>query len=69
MTAQRIPLTFPPKLAKPAVRALHNAGLTTLTQVARWSREELLELHGMGPNAIKQLESALAEHGASLRKP
>ena len=55
-----------PKLAAPATRALHNAGLTTLRQVADVPRHELAGLHGMGPKALRIIEEALAEHGLEL---
>ena len=55
-----------PKLSAPATRALHNAGLTTLRQVADVPRQELADLHGMGPKALRIIEEALAEHGLEL---
>lgn len=55
-----------PKVGAPATRALHNAGLTTLRQVADIPRKELAELHGMGPKALRILDEALAEHGLKL---
>jgi predicted flap endonuclease-1-like 5' DNA nuclease len=55
-----------PKIGAPATRALHNAGLTTLRQVADVPRKELAALHGMGPKALRILDEALAEHGLKL---
>jgi DNA-directed RNA polymerase alpha subunit len=55
-----------PKISAPAVRALHNAGYTTLRQLADVPRHELAELHGMGPKAMNIIEQALAEHGLRL---
>jgi predicted flap endonuclease-1-like 5' DNA nuclease len=55
-----------PKIGAPATRALHNAGLTTLRQVADVPRNELAALHGMGPKALRILDEALAEHGLKL---
>ncbi len=43
------------KLAKPALRALINAGLYQKQQVISFSKSELAQLHGMGPSAIKKL--------------
>jgi DNA-directed RNA polymerase alpha subunit len=57
---------FPKELASPARRALAAAGYTQLTQLAQVSEEHLLNLHGIGPNAIRQLRRALAEKGLSL---
>ena len=55
-----------PKIGAPATRALHNAGYTTLRQLANTPRQELAALHGMGPKALAIIEQALAEHGLRL---
>jgi len=55
-----------PKLASPAQRALAQAGITQLAQLARISEAQLLQLHGIGPNAIKTLRLALAEKGLAF---
>lgn len=68
MPAKRVERSALPKLAAPAMRALNAAGITTLTQVARKSKKELLALHGMGPNAIQTLESAVAKQGRALKE-
>lgn len=57
-----------PKLAAPALRALNGAGIKSLTQLARWSREEIAALHGMGPNAISRLQDALNARQLSFKK-
>ena len=51
---------LPTGLAKPAVRALRAAGYTRLSQLAGVLDEELLALHGMGPNALQKIKAALA---------
>lgn len=56
-----------PKLAAPARRALAGAGYTRLDQLNGVSAAELKKLHGMGPNALKQLRSALEAKGMSLK--
>jgi DNA-directed RNA polymerase alpha subunit len=56
-----------PKVAKPAARALSQAGFTNLEQLTNISEKELLELHGMGPNAVERIKAALADHGLALR--
>lgn len=58
---------LPPRIGRPATRALYGAGLTTLDLVATRSEAELLELHGVGPSAVRTLEEALAERGKRLR--
>lgn len=55
-----------PKLASPARRALAGAGITSLAQLAGMSEAELLQLHGIGPNAIQALRLALQEKGLSF---
>ncbi len=56
-----------PKISAPAQRALQNAGINSLEQLTKISEAELLQLHGMGPNAIGKLHQALAEHKLSFR--
>ena len=56
-----------PKLAKPAQRALQNAGINKLKQLTEITEVELMQLHGMGPNALGKLKQALAERGLSFR--
>jgi len=50
-------------LAAPAVRALQAAGYGNVGQLAGVSRKHLASLHGMGPNALKKIEQALAARG------
>jgi hypothetical protein len=57
---------LPRTLAAPARRALAGAGYTSLDQLTAVTEQELLRLHGMGPNAIRQLKAALADHGLAL---
>ncbi len=59
---------LPASIGRPAMRALHGAGLTMLDQVATWSEAELLALHGVGPKAVGILTEALERSGHSLRE-
>jgi hypothetical protein len=59
---------FPPKLAKPAQRALAQAGYTRLEQLTQVTDAELAKLHGMGPKALGRLREALAAVGKSFAK-
>lgn len=54
-------------LAAPARRALENAGIKTIKQLARLSEKELLALHGMGPNAVTKLKTVLAANGLHFK--
>jgi hypothetical protein len=56
-----------PKLSAPARRALERAGYSRLEQLTDVPESELRKLHGMGPNAIEALRSALRERGLSFR--
>jgi len=55
-------------LASPAQRALANAGIQNLEQLAKFSEDEIKQLHGIGPNALKQLRLALHARGLSFAK-
>ena len=57
-----------PKLASPAQRALANAGIKNLAQLAKLSEAEIRELHGIGPNALITLRAALKAKGLSFVK-
>ncbi|GAB4580984.1 MAG: hypothetical protein Fur0022_37290 [Anaerolineales bacterium] len=53
-------------LAAPAQRALAGAGFTRLEQLTKITESELKQLHGIGPNALKQLRTALEARGWSF---
>lgn len=55
-------------LSAPARRALENAGIKTLTDLAKHSEAEILSLHGMGPASIPRLRQALKAKKMSFRK-
>ena len=55
-----------PKLAAPAQRALAGAHIQNLKQLTKYSETEIKELHGIGPNALKELRRALAAKGLSF---
>lgn len=50
---------LPNAIGKPATRALANAGITTLDQVADLTDAQLRALHGVGPKAVRVLREAL----------
>jgi hypothetical protein len=64
MTQQESDL--PIELAAPARRALVGAGYLRLEQLTKVSEAEIKQLHGIGPNAIKQLRRALGAKGLSF---
>ncbi len=55
--------SWPKGVSKPAQRALASAGFQEVNQLTKTSEAELLQLHGMGPKAIRHLREALAEQG------
>ena len=57
---------LPAKLSQPAQRALAGAGIQSLKQLTKFSEAEIKQLHGIGPNAMKQLRAALAAKGLSF---
>lgn len=65
---ERLESAFPKGIAKPALRALASAGISHLDQLTKLTEEELLSLHGMGPNAIRVLKDALKAKGKGLAK-
>jgi predicted Fe-Mo cluster-binding NifX family protein len=57
-----------PKLAAPARRALASAGLTSLDKLARAREADVMALHGMGPNALATLKTAMKARGLAFAK-
>ncbi|MEO8880422.1 MAG: hypothetical protein ABI446_08485 [Gemmatimonadaceae bacterium] len=55
-------------LSAPARRALERAGITSLRVLSGWSKEELLQLHGVGPSSIPKLQELLARDGLTLKE-
>lgn len=54
-------------ISAPARRALENAGIKTLKQLSKFSEKEISKLHGMGPNAVGKLQTALKEMGLRFK--
>lgn len=57
---------FPRAIAKPAIRALAGAGITSFEQLTAHSARQLLALHGLGPKAIRILGEELASRGLAF---
>lgn len=61
------PPAWPPLgLSRPAQRALANAGILSLTDLARHSEKGVASLHGMGPTGIVKLKDALTAGGLAF---
>lgn len=59
MTESNLPQT----IGNVAKRALANEGITDLKDLTKYSEEELLQLHGVGPKAIRILKEILQAQG------
>jgi hypothetical protein len=57
---------FPVGLSNPARRALASAGYKRLERLSAVSENEIGRLHGVGPNALAKLRSALAARSLSF---
>ena len=55
-------------ISSPARRALEREGINTLLKLSKYSKKEVLALHGIGPGSIPTLKNALKEKGLSFRK-
>ena len=58
---------FPPGMSQPALRALADAGLSSVGQLSKIREADLAKLHGIGPKAIKILRAELQRLGKSFR--
>jgi predicted RecB family nuclease len=54
-------------LGAPARRALENNGITSLEQLSKYSKREVLNFHGMGKTTIPKLQKILSENGLTFR--
>ncbi|PYE17532.1 hypothetical protein DFR67_106235 [Williamsia limnetica] len=62
-----VPATeFPLRLGKVARRELAVHGYTTFGQLTGVTARELLQIHGVGPKAIRILTDELADRGLSF---
>jgi DNA-directed RNA polymerase alpha subunit len=57
---------LPGELAAPAQRALAGARIHNLNQLSKFTETEIKQMHGIGPNALKQLRGALDNRGLSF---
>ena len=46
-------------ISAPARRALERQGITSLTELSKYTEAQILKLHGMGPSTIPKLKEAL----------
>ncbi|MCM4164642.1 MULTISPECIES: RNA polymerase alpha subunit C-terminal domain-containing protein [unclassified Arenibacter] len=55
-------------LPAPARRALESKNITSLNELSKFSEDDILNLHGIGPSSIPRLRKALEEKGLSFSK-
>jgi hypothetical protein len=60
---------YPPGMGQPAIRALVAAGYDRVEQLAGASERALLQLHGVGPKAIRIITQALDDRGVAPLTP
>ncbi|MCK6568995.1 MAG: hypothetical protein L6Q45_15040 [Anaerolineales bacterium] len=65
---QKSPSSNLPNIGAPATRALLAEGYTTLKQLTKVTEAELLQLHGVGPRAIRILKEAFKAKGWSFKE-
>lgn len=58
---------FLSSLGATAKRALENNGISTLEQLSKYSKKEVLKFHGMGKSSIPKLEKLLSDQNMSFR--
>ncbi len=58
-----------PKTSNPAQEAMALAGLKTLEDLTHITEKDLLELHGVGPKAVRILREAMQERGLAFAPP
>lgn len=57
-----------PKIGAPAFRALNGIGVTSIKDLTKFSEQELLDLHGFGPRALRLLKESLSHQGLTFKK-
>lgn len=56
------------KIGEPAQRALLLMGIDTVEKCTEYTKKELLLLHGVGPKAIRMIESELIRQNLTYKK-
>lgn len=59
---------LPEKLAKPAQRALASAGIKSLSDLSKFTEQEVADLHGIGKNALVTIKEAMKKEGITFNK-
>ncbi len=54
---------WPKGVGRPAIAALHEAGIESLEALAGRKEREVARLHGMGPKSLRILRETMTERG------
>ena len=54
---------FPAGVGGPVLRALANARIRSMAELARWTAADVAALHGVGPKGLMMLGEALRAEG------
>lgn len=65
---KEIERSFPENLPKPAQRALLSLGISMLNDLAHFTKSEVKNLHGIGPNAMEKIKNEMFENQISFAK-
>lgn len=57
---------LPEGLAQPALRALASAGINSLQDFTMVKQDDLARMHGIGPNALAKIKTALEKQGLTF---
>ena len=58
---------FPPRIGRPAERALAAAGIVSWESLSQRRQSDLAALHGIGPKALRLLTEGLTARGSAFR--
>jgi predicted flap endonuclease-1-like 5' DNA nuclease len=59
---------FPVGVGGPVLRALANANIRSMAQLAKWTEHEVAALHGVGPKGIRLLKEGLAAEQRQFKR-
>jgi DNA-directed RNA polymerase alpha subunit len=59
---------FLSKLSSPARNALVHEGIDTLKELSKYTKKEILKIHGIGPASIPIKRTSLEEEGLSFKE-
>lgn len=67
MTAASDRIAETVKLSRPAHRAMAAAGIVTFADLAKRTRKDVADLHGVGPKTFVFLDPAMAEREVAFK--